>query len=131
MNVALPVTTHQRGQQGPTQITKPSTWTWAHPARAVPVPHRLGSRFPSRSTRTAPDTRAPLDKPGGATSSNAPGGGSTLSGSTRKAQDSGGRRGNIEWLPSGSVRVKVYAGVDPVRQREMHIRELVKATRTR
>jgi len=27
--------------------------------------------------------------------------------------------------------VKVYAGVDPVRQREMHIRELVKATRTR
>ena len=40
------------------------------------------------------------------------------------------RRGNIEWLPSGSARVKVYAGIDPVTSRENYLRELVRARRT-
>lgn len=41
------------------------------------------------------------------------------------------RCGSIEWLPSGSARAKVYAGVDPVSGRELCIREQVKARRTR
>jgi len=40
------------------------------------------------------------------------------------------RRGNIEWLPSGSARVKVYTGVDPVTKRELYLRALVKPLRT-
>jgi integrase len=36
-------------------------------------------------------------------------------------------RGNIQALPSGSLRVKVYAGIDPVSGKELYIREIVPA----
>jgi hypothetical protein len=41
------------------------------------------------------------------------------------------RRGSIVWLPSGSARVKVYAGVDPVTGEDVWLRETVrKGSRT-
>jgi hypothetical protein len=36
-------------------------------------------------------------------------------------------RGEIEPLPSGSLRVKVYAGIDPVSKTRMYLRETVPA----
>ncbi len=39
------------------------------------------------------------------------------------------RRGNIEELPSGKFRVRVYAGVDPVTKREHYLRELAATVR--
>jgi integrase len=41
------------------------------------------------------------------------------------------RRGSIVWLPSGSARVQVYAGVDPVSGREVRLHQVVKAQSTR
>jgi integrase len=41
------------------------------------------------------------------------------------------RRGSIVWLPSGSARVKVYGGVDPVTKRPLWLRETVKPHRTK
>jgi hypothetical protein len=41
------------------------------------------------------------------------------------------RRGCIGWLPSGSARVKVYAGVDQVTGKKMWLRETVPARATR
>ncbi len=41
------------------------------------------------------------------------------------------RRGSIVWLPSGSARVKVYAGVDPVSGQDVWLRETVKARSAR
>ncbi len=43
----------------------------------------------------------------------------------------GRRRGTIGWLPSGSARVKVYAGVDQLTGKEIWLRETVKARATR
>src|SRR4051794_24080297 len=37
------------------------------------------------------------------------------------------QRGSIETLPSGSLRVKVYAGYDPVPSRRHHLDEMVPA----
>lgn len=36
-------------------------------------------------------------------------------------------RGNIEALPSGALRVSVYAGIDPVTGRRHYLKEIVKA----
>ncbi|WP_329068650.1 tyrosine-type recombinase/integrase [Amycolatopsis sp. NBC_01480] len=36
-------------------------------------------------------------------------------------------RGKVETLPSGSLRVKVYAGIDPVTKKEYHLTEVVPA----
>src|SRR4249919_1751978 len=36
-------------------------------------------------------------------------------------------RGRIEELPSGSLRVSVYAGIDPVSKRRHYLREVVPA----
>ena len=36
-------------------------------------------------------------------------------------------RGKIETLPSGSLRVKIYAGIDPVTKKEYHLTEVVPA----
>src|SRR5689334_5432097 len=36
-------------------------------------------------------------------------------------------RGGIEELPSGAVRVSVYAGIDPVSKRRNYLREVVPA----
>jgi hypothetical protein len=36
-------------------------------------------------------------------------------------------RGNISVLPSGSLRVKVYAGIDPVTGREHYLRKVISA----
>ena len=41
------------------------------------------------------------------------------------------RRGSIVWLPSGSARVKVYGGVDPITKRPLWLRETVKPQRTK
>ncbi len=41
------------------------------------------------------------------------------------------RRGAISWLPSGSARVKVYAGVDQLTGQEIWLRETVKARATK
>lgn len=38
-------------------------------------------------------------------------------------------RGKIETLPSGSLRVKIYAGIDPVTKKEFHLTEVVPAGR--
>ncbi len=35
------------------------------------------------------------------------------------------------WLPSGSARVKVYGGVDPITKRPLWLRETVKPHRTK
>jgi hypothetical protein len=32
-------------------------------------------------------------------------------------------RGRIETLPSGSLRVKVYVGIDPVSKKRLHLEE--------
>lgn len=39
----------------------------------------------------------------------------------------GRRRGLIETLPSGSLRVKVYAGIDPVSKKRLYLDETVPA----
>jgi integrase len=36
-------------------------------------------------------------------------------------------RGEIEQLPSGSLRVRVYAGIDPITGRRHYLREVVPA----
>ena len=36
-------------------------------------------------------------------------------------------RGSIEELPSGSLRVSVYAGIDPVTKRRHYLREIIPA----
>lgn len=36
-------------------------------------------------------------------------------------------RGNVEELPSGSLRVSVYAGIDPLTGRRHYLRETVPA----
>ena len=43
------------------------------------------------------------------------------------AASSRGPRGEIETLPSGSLRVRVYAGVDPVSGRRLHLTETIPA----
>jgi integrase len=40
-------------------------------------------------------------------------------------QSGGKQRGELETLPSGSIRVKVYAGVDPVTKRRLYLTETV------
>jgi integrase len=35
------------------------------------------------------------------------------------------------WLPSGSARVKVYGGIDPVTKRPLWLRETLKPRRTK
>ena len=40
------------------------------------------------------------------------------------------RRGNIEALPSGALRVRVYAGVDPVTRRAHYLTETIPPGRT-
>jgi integrase len=35
------------------------------------------------------------------------------------------QRGQIEKLPSGALRVKVYAGIDPISKRRLHLSETV------
>lgn len=44
-----------------------------------------------------------------------------------RASAAGQRRakGSIETLPSGALRVTVYAGIDPVTQRRHYLREIV------
>ena len=37
----------------------------------------------------------------------------------------GRRRGEIEKLPSGSLRVRVYAGIDPVSGKRHHLTEII------
>lgn len=41
------------------------------------------------------------------------------------------QRGTISWLPSGSARVKVYAGVDQLTGEKLWIRQTVKALPTK
>jgi integrase len=36
-------------------------------------------------------------------------------------------RGSVEELPSGSLRVSVYAGIDPVTKRRHYLREVIAA----
>jgi integrase len=45
------------------------------------------------------------------------------SGSTRRKR----QRGEIETLPSGSLRVRVYAGVDPISGKRHHLTEVIPA----
>ena len=40
-------------------------------------------------------------------------------------------RGQLEWLPSGSCRVRVYAGIDPVTKRRNYLEEVVQPHGTR
>ena len=40
------------------------------------------------------------------------------------------RRGTVTWLPSGSARVKVYAGIDQLTGQKLWLRETVKARET-
>src|SRR3954467_60973 len=47
------------------------------------------------------------------------------SGSTRRKR----QRGEIEQLPSGSLRVRVYAGIDPISGKRHHLVEVVPAGR--
>jgi hypothetical protein len=35
------------------------------------------------------------------------------------------QRGEIEQLPSGSLRVTVYAGIDPVAKKKHHLTEVI------
>jgi integrase len=42
-------------------------------------------------------------------------------------QSTGRQRGELEVLPSGSIRVKVYAGRDPVTGRKLHLTETIPA----
>lgn len=37
------------------------------------------------------------------------------------------QRGEIEQLPSGSLRVKVYAGIDPLTKKRHYLREVIPA----
>lgn len=41
----------------------------------------------------------------------------------------GRSRGLVETLPSGSLRVKVYAGIDPVSKKRLYLDETVPAGR--
>jgi integrase len=43
------------------------------------------------------------------------------------ARRRGRERGQIEELPSGSLRVTVYAGVDPLTKRRHYLREVIAA----
>ena len=47
-----------------------------------------------------------------------------MPGSTTRRKRS---RGSIEELPSGSLRVSVYAGIDPVTKRRHYLREIIPA----
>jgi hypothetical protein len=40
-------------------------------------------------------------------------------------QPTGKQRGELETLPSGSIRVKVYVGLDPVTKRRLYLTETV------
>ncbi|WP_262419173.1 hypothetical protein [Micromonospora chalcea] len=40
------------------------------------------------------------------------------------------QRGEIETLPSGSLRVKVYAGIDPISGKRHYLTEVIPAGRT-
>jgi integrase len=44
---------------------------------------------------------------------------------TRAAQPRRRQRGNIDTLPSGSLRVRVYSGVDPVTRKALYLTEIV------
>jgi len=45
----------------------------------------------------------------------------------RSKADEGRKRGEVETLPSGSLRVKVYAGVDPLSNKRIYLTEVIPA----
>jgi integrase/DNA-binding transcriptional regulator YhcF (GntR family) len=48
----------------------------------------------------------------------------------RSKADEGRKRGEVETLPSGSLRVKVYAGVDPLSNKRIYLTEVIPASPT-